>query len=284
MAIQQRAIGSLTEIYVGGGNFITQSAPTNFHKFWTRKVLTSGETASMFKEVTTSEKSAIEATDAKWAQPSEELIAQATACGAVYNSSTGFFELNGLTDLTAKDMRNILEWGRFADFCNICDAPSYLNARRLSLRTTLPSVCMNTVEIPPISWISFDLERIAFTIKVGSVSMPRFKLSRHWPLYPCGKLTAIDDYIVLSSDNIRIGAYHNGITTPLLKTLKLYNLTYNANLRYLPALSLESLQFLVDNATNTSPITVTLHADAYARLTDTLIAQAASKQITFVTT
>lgn len=48
-------------------------------------------------------------------------------------------------------------------------------------------------------------------------------------------------------------------------------------------LSLSSLQYLVTNAANTSPITVTLHPDAYARLTDELIAQATEKQITFAT-
>lgn len=51
-----------------------------------------------------------------------------------------------------------------------------------------------------------------------------------------------------------------------------------------PLLSLSSLQFLVTNAANTSAITVTVHPDAYARITDELFAQAAEKQINFATT
>lgn len=54
MAIEQRIVNnSLTEIYViGGGNFITQSQPTNFHHFFTRKILTPTEDISDFREVT----------------------------------------------------------------------------------------------------------------------------------------------------------------------------------------------------------------------------------------
>lgn len=51
-----------------------------------------------------------------------------------------------------------------------------------------------------------------------------------------------------------------------------------------PLLSLSSLQFLVTNAINTNNITVTVHPDAYARITDELFAQAAEKQINFATT
>lgn len=49
--IQQRTIGSQTEIYVGG-NFITQAYPTNFHEFYTRKIITPGDTVDNYREVT----------------------------------------------------------------------------------------------------------------------------------------------------------------------------------------------------------------------------------------
>ena len=57
-----------------------------------------------------------------------------------------------------------------------------------------------------------------------------------------------------------------------------------------PYLSLDSLQFLIQEATNTSPITITVHADVYAKIQDetqtewhALIASAQEKQITFAT-
>ena len=43
----------------------------------------------------------------------ETLIAEATAAGAVFNRTSGYFELNGLTDITAEQMRSILKFGCF---------------------------------------------------------------------------------------------------------------------------------------------------------------------------
>lgn len=57
-----------------------------------------------------------------------------------------------------------------------------------------------------------------------------------------------------------------------------------------PLISLESLQFMITNAANTSPIIVTVHADVYAKIQDetnaewhALIEMAVAKQITFAT-
>lgn len=56
------------------------------------------------------------------------------------------------------------------------------------------------------------------------------------------------------------------------------------DLRNLPDLNVDSLQWMITNATATTQgtRTVTLHADAYARLTDEMKAQAAEKSITFI--
>lgn len=93
-----------------GGNFITQAFPTNFHQFWTKKILTASEKISDFKEVTAAEKTTIENKDKEWEEPSEELIAQCKSADTdiLYNVQTGYFEYNGLTDITTKQMRDIL--------------------------------------------------------------------------------------------------------------------------------------------------------------------------------
>lgn len=57
---------SLTEIYVDGeGNYITQAQPTNFHQFFTRKVLTGSETIDDFREVTEAQRTQLECSDAE---------------------------------------------------------------------------------------------------------------------------------------------------------------------------------------------------------------------------
>lgn len=53
-----------------------------------------------------------------------------------------------------------------------------------------------------------------------------------------------------------------------LQEIRIKQLQYNVNLKDSPLLTLESFQYLVENATNTSAITVTVHADVYAKLTD----------------
>lgn len=73
-----------------------------------------------------------------------------------------------------------------------------------------------------------------------------------------------------------------------LQNVKFKRLRYNVDLRDSPLLTLESFQYLVENATNTSAITVTVHADVYAKLTDPQQAEwyavntaAQGKQISF---
>ena len=62
MALQSRIVnGSLTEIYAGGGNFVTEAFPTNFHTFAPKRILLDGQSADDYKEVTPAERSAIEA-------------------------------------------------------------------------------------------------------------------------------------------------------------------------------------------------------------------------------
>lgn len=53
-----------------------------------------------------------------------------------------------------------------------------------------------------------------------------------------------------------------------LQNIQIKYARYNIRLADNPLLTLESFQYLVENATNTSAITVTVHADVYAKLTD----------------
>ena len=76
----------------------------------------------------------------------------------------------------------------------------------------------------------------------------------------------------------------------LLETVKCKGIIASISFSDSPLLSLESLQYLITNAANTSPITVTVHADVYAKIQDetqtewhALIASAQEKNITFAT-
>lgn len=76
-----------------------------------------------------------------------------------------------------------------------------------------------------------------------------------------------------------------------LQEVRLYRIKASVNFKNCPLLSLESLQYLVTNAANTSTITITVHPDVYAKLTDATNAEwyavaeaAAAKNIAFATT
>ena len=76
----------------------------------------------------------------------------------------------------------------------------------------------------------------------------------------------------------------------MLANIKVKQLKANISLADSPLISLESLQYLITNAANTSVITVTVHADVYAKIQDesntdwhALLAAAEAKQITFAT-
>ena len=97
----------------------------------------------------------------------------------------------------------------------------------------------------------------------------------------CMSLRLIDGTIDLSGITGDIQLCHR---CTALEEIRIKSLKSNIFFADSPLLSLTSIQYMVDNAANTSPITITLHPDAYARVTEELVAQAAEKQITFATT
>ena len=270
MAIQSRTINSsLTEIYVVGENFITQASPTNFHKFWTKKILTASEKISDFKEVTSAEKTTIENKDKEWEEPSEELIAQAEAARAVYNHSTGFFELNTLVDITANEMRLIMTYGKFSiESGNAINLPIRTNIR---VPNSSPYI---QIEARCLFTDNGRLETLDVSNCLKNINSAYLFFSNNQKLRK-----VIGDISFVSGTKIAMSCFRklDALVDIKIKTPSSLAIVDS------PLLSLASIQYMIDNAYNTSPITITLHPDAYARLTDELIAQATEKQITFAT-
>mgnify|MGYP003048402743 CR=1 FL=1 len=102
-------------------------------------------------------------------------------------------------------------------------------------------------------------------------------------IYGCSKIKKIiGDMRVLN-----VGVDPSPLSTVPLEEMHLtyfVNSKAAINLKNLPNLNADSLQWMVTNAqvTTQGTRTVTLHADAYARLTDDMKALAAEKSITFV--
>jgi len=194
------------------------------------------------------------------------------ACGeyGTYNATTGYFELNGLTDITYEEAIEIYEAGALHPYYCFC------LYRGKEIRTNL---VVNTILTSPSSVMGYVF--YTSSIEIANVN----------------KLTP-GDRCFESCKNLRTikGILNLPITDKNIFTncTQLKDITAvvseSINLKSSHLLSLESLQYMVANAKNTSAITITVHPDVYVKLTDTtntewnkVLTDAAAKQIIFAT-
>ena len=275
---------------LGGGNFVTEAFPTNFHTFAPKRILLHGQSADDYKEVTPAERSDIEAKDAKWEEWPESTIAEwNTACGSDggYNAKTGYGELNGLTDLTLSDARRILLFGR-KPLQNYGYSASYLPF--LLIRTNLPPLGQDTIKAYCKFLFGGQIDMEVACVHPGwRASYANYRVSMSTDTSGvfggCTKLRKILGRFTLDANGENI--FYN---CKALEELSLI-ITRSVSLSQSPKLSFESVKYMVEHALNTSPITITVHADVYAKLTDEanaewhqLLTDAAAKNITFATT
>lgn len=227
--------------------------------------------------MTEAEKTALEQSDAAWARPPQSFIdewAVAAGTAGCYNEETGYFELNGLTDITYGEALQIME---LSALCNSELEDRSSAFAKQSVRTLIPiklggignytsSLTSGFRECP-------NLEVVAFG--GGLVVSDLFRA-----FYYCPKLRKIIGSVRLAYPNV--GSAFEGCLA--LEEVHLRELTTSINFSNSPRLNLSSIEYVVQHATNTSAITITLHPQAYARVTDEIFALAASKNITIATT
>lgn len=212
-------------------------------------------------------------TDRQFNDPSVDLRRQAAAAGAVYNADTRHFELNGLTDLTAADMRAILTFGMMAPMSYGAGSANG-NFRSRMVRTnilsnsgadalryacTLNHFCYNQ-ELMETCVVGEERSE-DFTFLASPVSLRA-------AFRNCTNLKRVIgtvnlDLIEPSSIGGEMFEKCSALETIHLRRLK-DSLTFSS----CAALSVDSIDEMVRFAANTSPITLTFHPDAYARLTD----------------
>lgn len=249
---------------MGGGNFITQSAPTNFHTFFSRKILTPDDDISNYREVTARERTTLEESDAAWVRPPQSFIDHWNeACiiyswnGAIsrptykygeYNESTGYFELNGLTDITYKQAIAIIR----ADIPRITSYPmvscrSGLNMHFGWIRTNLPP------QIKVNSWGDAFFGSPIEVINYGPCVQQGFGI------YACTDLRTI-----LGTIQLKTGAAIGGGCTRLrdVHVSAAAAVTFTCDS---PVLSLESVDYFVSNSVSGATLATT--KAVYAKLT-----------------
>lgn len=219
--------------------------------------------------------------------------------GAIYNEETGFYQMNGIDDLTEADLMKAWMYHDVP----VSDAVSDANfSSRLNGETTIRT--------------NFKFYRFFRKCNVlnlyGQNKMEVFAsdgIDSDQPLYikgmsvfGCNSMKKILGVIDVSGVSKTTDITNSGMNTSLSKLESIFFKRLNVSLNILgnsPYISYESLAYLLEHASNTSPITITVHPTTYGYLTGTmqptaqvggtgdewkaLVQTAQSRQISFAT-
>lgn len=195
------------------------------------------------------------------------------AAGAVYNSETGLYSLSGLDDLTEEQ---ILE--SYVD--TMLQVGNY-PMRSTRVRTFFPIPYTQDLRLWYFGASRLEAVQIRKDMSVNAYSINQF-------CGYCSKLTKVLD--IINVENVSGTSFSIFTHSPLVEYFRIKNLKKNAVISDCPLLTLDTVSYLVDNAANTSAITVQVHPDVYAKLTDStntdwyaVNTAAQAKQISFAT-
>lgn len=180
--------------------------------------------------------------------------------GAVWNAKTGFWELNGLTDITNEQMLTIyVETNNFLMYQADLEA-CYCFSK---CRTNIPNTpYLSSLARLRQNWRDFFRQSVNIEVLVLK-NIPSYYFKPNTlvdTFYGCINLRLIDGILDVSKCHKQ-----NAIDffyCVKLESVKLYKLNYSIVLTSCKMLSSESVQYMIENATDKT-ITITLHPEAY---------------------
>ena len=182
-----------------------------------------------------------------------------------YNAETNFFELNGIIDITYEEALSIASLyqsgrqsvrnGQFSyagEVRTLFPILGYPN----SPSTTVEALFHNSSKLETIRFFSEKNKNIAF--ECGGPLSLTFTF--------CRKLKKVEGNLSIKNcTSINSNAF---LYCDELEEINLSGVKWNIKFPDSPKLSLNTLTYMVNNAANTSSITITVHPDIYAKLTD----------------
>lgn len=199
-----------------------------------------------------------------------------------YNGATGYFELNGITNIDYAEALRILDVSKWP---KINAGGPYLSNQKLNIRTALPLKTQ----------LSGDYSLLCFAQNCETIEV--IKIIQGPYVYcsdlgaafnSCYRLRSIVGTITLSSGTKGLDSAFG--LCRVLEDVRLSKLSRSIRFGQSPLLSFDSIDYMIKNAANTASITVTVHPDVYAKLTDeantewyALMTEAADKNIIFAT-
>lgn len=207
------------------------------------------------------------------------------AAGAVYNQNTGFYELNELTDITEEQMKVIYVQThgaqRMYNRNNVFEGANTIRTN-LQFRNNFSIGLDGKFRCAFFNCSVLEVAYVSSSIIYADNTAYMFER--------CPKLKKIIGILNIRNITSNVNVTRMFYQCGLLEHVRISSLKVNISFAYSPLISLESLQYLITNAANTSLITVTVHADVYAKIQDetnaewhALIETATAKQITFAT-
>lgn len=196
------------------------------------------------------------------------------AAGAVYNPKTGLYSLSGLDDLTEEQI--------LVSYVDTMLQVGTYPMRSTRVRTFFPIPYTQDLRYWYFAASNLESVQIKEDMSVNAYSIDAFGGY-------CSKLKKVLD--IINVENVPNTSFEIFRYSPLVEYFRIKNLKKNAVISDCPLLTLDTVSYLVDNAANTSAITVQVHPDVYAKLTDSTNTEwyavntaAQAKQISFATT
>lgn len=245
--------------------------------------MTKNENIEDYKEVTEAEKMALEKSDAEWTEPPRSFVDlwnQACGVWGKYNDATGYFELNGLTDISYRQALDIYEFTQITSVNGYGRLGGINDKSVLNIRTNLPRVVSshgngNENE----NWNFFCYYNESIEVLNINLLFPQYSDERISPssttlkfICRCGKLQKVLGGISL---------FHSGENKEVkfisdcqnLEYVEFYNVRNGQilHLQTLPKLSYETFDYMIKNLWNVAverPATCYVHEDIYKRFCD----------------
>ena len=215
--------------------------------------------------------------------PKEQLFIDLwnSACGSngKYNTETGYYELNGLTDITYDEALEIYN----------NSANPYMKKVSVTQRTNLVR-CFDGF------WYALNIGQIAYgALKLKRFHMPSYNVTlASAAFYSCVALETIINTFTLQGESLHM--FENCENLQNIHVNTAISLSFSDS----PLITYDSLNFIVENSTPTKAIVITLHPTTYSYLTgktapttqvggtteewQALVTAATAKKISFATT
>lgn len=224
------------------------------------------------------------------------------SAGALYNEETGFYEMNGLTDITEEEIIATYRLtyksnGRSTDVISFVNMN--VNSGYYPIRTNFPvnyipnygikafSLWFTSIEILNVSYRPYPIGESDICLWAGS-----------FDFYAASSLRKVIGIIKFTGTSWTIVER----VLPKLASIKFSGINKSVSLKGIQVMDYDSIKFAVDEATNTSSITITVYSTRYALLSGTatdeeytatghtkeewmqIATDATAKQISFATT